>query len=569
MFPRFELNSSSKSGALKPEGSSQSRIQSTLAEQLKVLEHALEINLSLAEQMQQISVTSRDMEAGVDNSSNSVLEKPSSPVSAHAYRECTPRTGRKSTEVGCFPNFQLSQSRTPRVPDSARSDASLYRPLLAKGGNLQSVSLQDHFDCHDLGHRGPTTRLASLFPRVDDLVETLQESLRDYDVEDEYHETGCFQAFARNSVFKSFTLFVIVVSVLWIAIETDYNHATVLSQAPLVFQVADNFFCGYFCFEVMIRFMAFERTGAAGCNGWFLFDLAIALMMMWETWALQLLFHYGYASAQGDQQNVAHGAQGLRVLRLVRLVRVARATRLLKAAPELLILVKGIVAGLRSVIAVLLLLMLLIYVFAIMFTLNLANTEFGAGVFERVPQSMNTLLLQVLCGPDEEFMKALAAAHRVSYVWFLIFILFANLTMMNMLIGILCDVVSNVAREAKEEEFKKEVQYQISRLVKDLDSDASGSISHDELFFMLKDPVTAMSFNSLGVDIVGVADFARFVFAQCDEITYSDFELLIGQFRGDKPAAVKDIMEVRRYVTMELLSLESRVSQRIKKALKA
>lgn len=64
--------------------------------------------------------------------------------------------------------------------------------------------------------------------------------------------------------------------------------------------------------------------------------------------------------------------------------------------------------------------------------------------------------------------------------------------------------------------------------------------------------------------------FAKFIFEQCPTISYADFELLVGQFRMDfellvghllsKAATMKDVTDMRRYITVELLGLEQRLS---------
>jgi len=239
----------------------------------------------------------------------------------------------------------------------------------------------------------------------------------------------------------------------------------------------------------------------------------------------------------------------------------ARATRLLKYFPELMTLVWGVAAGLRSVCAVLALLLLFIYVFAVMFTLALSDTHVGAGIFETVPQAMNHLLLQVLCGADEAFMQSLLAFGGLYYFTFLLFLLGSNLTLMNMLIGILCDVVSTTSQAAKDEVFMKEVEKQISRLAREIDIDRNGGISRSEFEMIITDPQITLTFDDLGVDIVGLANFARFIFEQTTEIPFMDFGRLVAEYRGNKNCTVKDVMEMRRYITMELLSLESRLER--------
>merc|ERR1712066_88379 len=99
---------------------------------------------------------------------------------------------------------------------------------------------------------------------------------------------------------------------------------------------------------------------------------------------------------------------GLRVVRILRLSRIGRMERLLRSTPELYILVKGMVSAMRSVCSTMGLLFIMIYIYGILFTQLLADFKFKkAGIFETVPQSMNFLLLQVVCGFDPDFMTSL------------------------------------------------------------------------------------------------------------------------------------------------------------------
>jgi hypothetical protein len=259
-------------------------------------------------------------------------------------------------------------------------------------------------------------------------------------------------------------------------------------------------------------------------------------------------------------------AKHMQILRSFRsaraVVRVARAAKVLQVSPELMILAHGMVAGMRGVVVVLVLLMLVIYIYAIVFTQTLAKTSIGSGVFDSVLQSMNCLMLQVLCGADSVFMNSLLEYNWMLYLIFLSYLLVSNLTLMNMLIAILCDVVSAASRQSFEEAFKKEVDSHIARMASELDQDGSGGISREEFENILSDHVTTSAFNDIGVDIVGVAHFAKFIYEQTDEISYADFAKLVGQFCGRRNATVKDVMDVSRYITVEILSLEHRNQQR-------
>merc|ERR1719276_388286 len=81
------------------------------------------------------------------------------------------------------------------------------------------------------------------------------------------------------------------------------------------------------------------------------------------------------------------------ILRLFRLARLSRMARMLRSMPELLILIKGMVAAMRSVGFVLLLQIIMMYVFSIAFVQLLAGTDAGNDWFPGIPASMYTLMV--------------------------------------------------------------------------------------------------------------------------------------------------------------------------------
>jgi hypothetical protein len=483
-----------------------------------------------------------------------------------AFEDCiAPSSAQKSKTKTTSIQSGLSPEAIQLVQLQERTDE--YR---LEASDAMKIPLLGEADHHDPLLRAATmsadakraaqVRMDTLFPKVEDIKCSVSESLRKelYDVEDYYHDSGFWQALARSDYFKTALLVVIAVNTVWIAVETDYNKADILCDAPWLFIICDNAFCTIFTFEILVRFMAFKRKVDSLMDSWFLFDSTLVFLMVWETWIIVLYFLLvGTGLAPGS---AAKNSQVFRMLRLVRLVRVARTTRLLQSCPELLILARGMVAGIRSVIAVLCLLFMIVYVFAVTFTMCLAGTEMGNGIFDTVPMSMNSLLLTVLCGAQTHFMQSLLAAGWMYYAIYLAFLLVAVLTLMNMLIGILCDVVSEAAEDSKEELLMKEVKSEVTRLANELDMDGDGGISKDEFDLIVKDTKMCQSFCALGVDVVGIANFGKFIYNQADgdedmTMSYGDFGNLVCQFRGKKLASVQDVMDMRRYVTMELKNL--------------
>merc|ERR1712216_227625 len=159
-----------------------------------------------------------------------------------------------------------------------------------------------------------------VFADADAMKEQLKDALikHVYNVTDFYKTTGPWQAVARSNVFEITTLIVITMNSVWLAVDTDHNDAPVLLKAGTVFQVVEHFFCVYFTFELVVRYMAFERTSRAFRDPNFVFDTLLCTMMVVENWvgtAVLLLFSTGAGSGI-----LANGS----VLRLFRMARLTR-----------------------------------------------------------------------------------------------------------------------------------------------------------------------------------------------------------------------------------------------------
>merc|ERR1712046_92339 len=134
---------------------------------------------------------------------------------------------------------------------------------------------------------------------------------------------------------------------------------------------------------------------------------------------------------------------------------------------------------------------------------------------------------------------------------------------MNMLIGILCEVVSAVADAEKEATAQQRLEEHVKDLAEILDTDDDRHISKAEFQKLLTDPDLTQKLQDCGVDVIAVADFASFVFREVDTISYQDFRHMIIQFRGAKVTTVKDLMDTRKHFALELSFFESRLNDQL------
>merc|ERR1712190_672808 len=108
----------------------------------------------------------------------------------------------------------------------------------------------------------------------------------------------------------------------------------------------------------------------------------------------------------------------------------------MRAIPELIVLLKGIGVAARSVSAVFMLWLIIIYIFAVIFV-QIAEGDMKTGDFENVPTAMNTLLLDGILPDTSDIVNSGAQENPVFWPLIMSFVLLASLTLSYMLIGVL------------------------------------------------------------------------------------------------------------------------------------
>merc|ERR1712151_740401 len=148
--------------------------------------------------------------------------------------------------------------------------------------------------------------------------------------------------------------------------------------------------------------------------------------------------------------------------------------------------------SLRAVGSALLLLLILVYIFSVIVFVLLRDSVdtivdsngalFAKANFGTLSLTMWTLLV------DGAFMESYGALSRklidsdqwLTFFVLIAFVLASALTVMNMLIGVLCEVVTGVAASEKEEADVHLVKETLLFMLMDLDVTGDGKISRDE-----------------------------------------------------------------------------------------
>mmetsp|Transcript_98392 Transcript_98392/g.254417 ORF Transcript_98392/g.254417 Transcript_98392/m.254417 type:complete len:704 (-) Transcript_98392:135-2246(-) len=414
--------------------------------------------------------------------------------------------------------------------------------------------------------RRPNKPAKAVFANASDMKERIMKDLHteQYKVEDHYKTEGYCQDWARSQWFENMTLVVIVLNALWIGYETDQNPADLITEAGAGFQLVEHLFCMFFTAELSIRFGAFLHTWQAFVDKQFVFDVSLLLLMWFETWVVYIIVALsppGFANNMGN-------TSALSLFRMLRLIRTARLTRLFRAVPELMILIKGVAVAARSVFWTLSLLFLLIYVFAICLLILTKDTAVARKYFPSLPGSMSTLMLRGLLPDSAGYVYDIDSYSPFVAVIFSLFIVVGLVTVMNLLVGVLVEVVGVVAKTEREQMAVNFVKEEMNTLVEqELDRDAGGMISKSELEELLISSGAAKIISDVGVDIAGLVDIADYqLFHESTNVPFSKFVELVLQLRGTNNATVRDVIDMRKFVMQELSGIEERLANIIKHA---
>eukprot|EP00930_Biecheleria_cincta_P063271 TRINITY_DN4878_c0_g2_i1.p1 TRINITY_DN4878_c0_g2~~TRINITY_DN4878_c0_g2_i1.p1 ORF type:complete len:573 (-),score=128.95 TRINITY_DN4878_c0_g2_i1:207-1925(-) len=355
-----------------------------------------------------------------------------------------------------------------------------------------------------------------------------------YDVTNFYHSKGICQKLARSERFGNLTLAVITMNAIYLGIDADTNDAETLLEAPWYYQLCENLFCLFFTFELLVRFGAFRNKLDCLKDAWFKFDGCLVTLMVGETWLMTIIL----AALGGD--GVALPTAPLRLLRLLRL---SRLVRLMRSMPELLTLVNGMRVASRAVGSSLLLILLLIYIYGIVMHMFLSEeAAIEKKYFGSLLSCMWTLLMDGTFqdGTATVLGQLLDLGYWPMVVVFLTFILISAMTIMNMLIGVLCEVVSAVKHAEEQQAALEIVKGTVLVLLKKLDMDESGDIDKIEMQAVLERDEALDCLEQLGVDVPHLLDMLDMMYEDQGALSMVQLMELMLALRGDQPVDKKD-----------------------------
>lgn len=356
-------------------------------------------------------------------------------------------------------------------------------------------------------------------------------------------QTGfCGKLYERPS-FGHGSLLLILVNAVWIGIDTDLADDPTKLHPDTLFW-GNQLFCVLFTAEILVRFFAYRKCKDFFKDPvmykWNLFDGILVALMIFEDWVLAFIF-------SGSSSGAAALPPEMGILRLLRLLRLSRVFRMV---PELGMMVQSMVAAARSVSSTMVLLVMLMYVYAIILTQWLKGSEERREKvideidlnehFGSILKCMLTLTQVLVFDDTFSLIRAQLKETWAIGLMMLLFILVGAFTVLNMLIGVICEIVS----ETKAQEQEKRLRQKARAVFESIDADGNGTLSPEEI----SNPATFQKLEKLGIDAeVLTAVFQFFDTDDSGDISYTEFIEMI--FKLIHPPETQDVLSIQRGVS--------------------
>ena len=215
-----------------------------------------------------------------------------------------------------------------------------------------------------------------------------------------------------SKIFQFIVISIIILNAITLGVST-YELNNYLKNSM---QILDYAITIFFVIEILIRFISEPKKINFFKSGWNIFDSLIVLISLIP---------------------IPNNSSFL----LLRLLRVFRVLRLISAIPELKKIIQALIDSIRRVFYVGLLLFIILYIYA-----TIGSILFGNEAPERwsdVGISLITLFQVLTLSSWETVMLPLQEKFWWAWIYFISFIIICAITMLNLLIAILVDVVIN------------------------------------------------------------------------------------------------------------------------------
>lgn len=224
----------------------------------------------------------------------------------------------------------------------------------------------------------------------------------------------------NNRVFEWFVIGIIIFSALLIGVQT-------YSISPIYLQILKALDLGvtiFFLIEITIRFLSEKNKKDFFKSGWNIFDTLVVVVSLIPI-------------------------QDSEMVLLARLIRIFRVLRMVSVIPELRILLNSLIKALPQLGYVVMLMFIIFYIYA-----AIGSTLFSSindDLWGDISISMLTLFRVMTFEDWTDVMYETMQVHPLSWLYYISFIFLTTFAFLNMVIGIVVNVMEEENRKAYQE----------------------------------------------------------------------------------------------------------------------
>jgi len=245
---------------------------------------------------------------------------------------------------------------------------------------------------------------------------------------------------------------------------------------------------------------------------------------------------------------------------------------LMKAFPELVTMIKGLMRSLRAISSSMILIGIMVYVWAIMMHMLMKEEqEFNESLwieytlgFETMTTCIWSLLVAgtLMLDNAAPLMSSLLFSDQFNYVLagflFVSYSMMSAMCILQMLIGVLCDVVSTVKQEESSAAAIGLMKQEILKHLNDCDTSGDGKISQMELARVMHKPRSKALLRKLRINYSFFLELSKGVFSKHHEpVAIQDVLELLVLSRGDNVATVESMSGALVTIINELVSVRT------------
>mmetsp|Transcript_12991 Transcript_12991/g.30901 ORF Transcript_12991/g.30901 Transcript_12991/m.30901 type:complete len:636 (+) Transcript_12991:61-1968(+) len=333
-------------------------------------------------------------------------------------------------------------------------------------------------------------------------------------------EMTCSVRIVGHPAFDAFCALVVISNSIFLGMEVQLGISNYAEGLPLGMSVASYVYTAWFLLELLLRLKAEGRNFLFNADwAWSLLDIFVVLTSIWEV-AAEIV----YAMLQNDIGEVAgmSGLKALRIIRITRVVKVVRLMRVFRFVMAFRTLITSIADTLKSLFWALMLLIVIVYVFAVLFAQavndyvldpespplpdreSLASDRYYASLSD----TMLSLFMCVSGGVN--WSEVMAPLPLISPIWallFLFFICFTYFAVLNVVTGVFCQTAIESAQNdqtAVVHSILKNKQAHIDKirnLFTAIGDDKTGVITFAMFEEQINSPAVKAYFEVLGLDV--------------------------------------------------------------------